>query len=174
LFFRNEVKLSVVWVQVIQIATYVLMLAFTKLALRASRRIGRVQTAIVCSGSGMCLLVTMGVLGFYGVTTEANPDGPGTILVPHTCSCLSRNKSQMLPFSSQVHKYWRMWYVIAPIYCVRTAIMNCHQGLRKSVLMDYVKLPVASCDHVTLSHRVFHTMRRCRKVSGPSGMQWTA
>mmetsp|Transcript_17097 Transcript_17097/g.33353 ORF Transcript_17097/g.33353 Transcript_17097/m.33353 type:complete len:210 (+) Transcript_17097:132-761(+) len=39
---------------------------------------------------------------------------------------------------SQLRSIWSTWYLICPVYILRTAIMNCNSPIRKSILMNFV------------------------------------
>ena len=38
-----------------------------------------------------------------------------------------------------LNKYWLIWYIIDPIYVIRTGIANSSLGVNQSIFMDYIK-----------------------------------
>lgn len=120
LFFKNEVGMSVTEVQFVYVATFVVMIAFSQIARRTAKKVGRVQTILACACAGITLLVAMAVLGTYQIT--------------HVAIVVKNGQVRHV----ENHGLWRTWYIIVPVYVLRTAFMNCCRGLRKSIVMDYV------------------------------------
>jgi len=55
-----------------------------------------------------------------------------------TCCLFSGMGVCFLFFMSFFHQFWKTWYIIIPVYTIRTVFMNCCGALRKSILMDFV------------------------------------
>eukprot|EP00941_MAST-03F_sp_MAST-3F-sp1_P002957 g2957.t1 len=121
LWLRNEVGLTLVEVQCVYIGTFILMAFLAHIAQIMSKRLGRVQVAVSCSTLGICCLVALALSGSYNISYKTIKTSTG----------ITRNV--------EVHGLWHTASISVPLYIIRTALMNCCRGLRKSVVMDYVE-----------------------------------
>jgi len=62
----------------------------------------------------------------------------GCMARPAVCLLTSYSGISLLVIMSLMKSIWQTWYLICPIYVVRTAIMNCNYPIRKSMLMNFV------------------------------------
>ena len=113
LFFKEDLQLSPVAVQLIFVLMPAANAAFSSLGLRMSRRIGRVQTMLVLRASSIVLLIVIGAFSMY-----------------------LRSGRQLQAMSEWARRI--VIGIVVVIYLVRSALANCTTPISTSISMDFV------------------------------------